>query len=505
VRCSQILRFSGCSLARVACTEIHWGDSITLQHKGTKAYLHSHLDRYPLKYDDGRISSQGQQVTGYPFNDTNNVWKIVRPEGELPHDAPEEERIVRHTNQIRLLHVNSQSYLLAHDVASPLMATNEEFTVHPANDSSRFNDTVFEFNIDGVSATSRKAWKSKAVLFRLIHVPTRVSMWTHTETPLPDWGYNQQEINGNKNAMEKTALWFVDDLMPDEGECQARRAPSCQLCPADNLFVHPDSPLYVERTEPLPPRPKTRMSFLRKFAELQITMLQQNSQLTQSHPYATGPLNWPFLLQGISFWTEDATLKQIYMIGNLVSWWTSILCVSVFAGIMGADLLARRRGIEPIDPPMHSRMLNSGGFFFFAWAFHYFPFFLMNRQLFLHHYLPAHICSCLLTGAVFNFVASETINYPVSRPGPLLRPHKLRARTDNELPMPARAVAALTVAALIGCFWFLSPLTYGEPGLDPDQVRSKCTCACPVTAAHMLPLQVNLRRVLSSWTLHFAK
>ena len=43
-------------------------------------------------------------------------------------------------------------------------------------------------------------------------------MWTHTETPLPDWGYNQQEINGNKNAMEKTALWFVDDLMPDEGE-----------------------------------------------------------------------------------------------------------------------------------------------------------------------------------------------------------------------------------------------------------------------------------------------
>jgi dolichyl-phosphate-mannose-protein mannosyltransferase len=412
---------------------------------------------------------------------------------------------VRHTNQIRLLHVNSQSYLLAHDVASPLMATNEEFTVHPANDSSRFNDTVFEFNIDGVSATSRKAWKSKAVLFRLIHVPTRVSMWTHTETPLPDWGYNQQEINGNKNAMEKTALWFVDDLMPDEGECQARRAPSCQLCPADNLFVHPDSPLYIERTEPLPPRPKTRMSFLRKFAELQITMLQQNSQLTQSHPYATGPLNWPFLLQGISFWTEDATLKQIYMIGNLVSWWTSILCVSVFAGIMGADLLARRRGIEPIDPPMHSRMLNSGGFFFFAWAFHYFPFFLMNRQLFLHHYLPAHICSCLLTGAVFNFVASETINYPVSRPGPLLRPHKLRARTDNELPMPARAVAALTVAALIGCFWFLSPLTYGEPGLDPDQVRSKCTCACPVTAAHMLPLQVNLRRVLSSWTLHFAK
>jgi dolichyl-phosphate-mannose-protein mannosyltransferase len=43
-----------------ASTEIRYYDTIVLQHRGTKAFLHSHVDRYPLKYDDGRISSAGE-------------------------------------------------------------------------------------------------------------------------------------------------------------------------------------------------------------------------------------------------------------------------------------------------------------------------------------------------------------------------------------------------------------------------------------------------------------
>lgn len=158
-------------------------------------------------------------MTGYPFNDTNNVWQIVRPE-PLPADSATdlEARIVKNHDVIRLRHLNTNSYLMAHDVASPLMATNEEFTTFPANDTSRFKDTLFEMNIDGVKETSRKPWKSKSTWFRLVHVETRVSMWTHTETPLPEWGFAQQEINGNKNTLEKTAMWFVDDLYPDASE-----------------------------------------------------------------------------------------------------------------------------------------------------------------------------------------------------------------------------------------------------------------------------------------------
>ena len=62
--------------------DIHYYDVITIMHKDTKAYLHSHPAQYPLRYDDGRISSQGQQVTGYPFNDTNNHWIVLPSEQE---------------------------------------------------------------------------------------------------------------------------------------------------------------------------------------------------------------------------------------------------------------------------------------------------------------------------------------------------------------------------------------------------------------------------------------
>jgi len=90
------------------------------------------------------------------------------------------------------------------------------------------------------------------------------------------------------------------------------------------------------------------LGFFSKFIELQILMLQHNAGLTASHPYASAPINWPFLLSGISFWTQNEDQKQIYLIGNIVGWWTCALALSLYVGILGADLLARRRGINPI-------------------------------------------------------------------------------------------------------------------------------------------------------------
>lgn len=78
-------------------------------------------------------------------------------------------------------------------------------------------------------------------------------------------------------------------------------------------------------------------------------MIEHNAGLTDSHPYATGPINWPFLLSGISFWTtKTKDREQVYLIGNVVDWWFCVLTLSVFVGILGAEQLARRRGISAI-------------------------------------------------------------------------------------------------------------------------------------------------------------
>lgn len=110
---------------------------------------------------------------------------------------------------------------------------------------------------------------------------------------------------------------------------------------------------------------------------------------------------------------------------------------------------------------VRNRLWNSAGLFWIAWAYHYFPFYLMNRQLFIHHYLPAHLCSALVAGAVFNFILSESINYPISVPSSLTR---LRPRLYSDLGIKALAALLVFNVVFIGVFFFLSPLTYGTPG-----------------------------------------
>lgn len=94
------------------------------------------------------------------------------------------------------------------------MPTNQEFTTWAKNDHSRHNDTLFQLVLTDDDQPDA-SWKSKSGYFRLVHVPTKVSMWTHAKQ-LPDWAFKQQEINGNKNAVERTATWVIDEIISDE-------------------------------------------------------------------------------------------------------------------------------------------------------------------------------------------------------------------------------------------------------------------------------------------------
>ncbi|UNI21167.1 Dolichyl-phosphate-mannose--protein mannosyltransferase [Purpureocillium takamizusanense] len=295
---------------------VQYYDAITIRHKETKTYLHSHEDTYPLRYDDGRVSSQGQQVTGYPHNDTNNYWQV------LPLDDDKQRgRDVRNRDLVRLRHIVTDKILLSHDVASPYYPTNQEFTcvsVEEAYDS-RANDTIFEIRIE--NGKTNQEFKSISGHFKLIHNPSKVAMWTHTK-PLPAWGHAQQEINGNKNIAPSSNVWFVEDI---------------PTMPADDARHHKEE----RKVKSLP--------FLLKWFELQRAMFYHNNKLTSDHPYASHPYQWPFLLRGVSFWTQNDTRQQIYFIGNPVGWWLASSLLAVFAGIIIADQISLKRGIDALD------------------------------------------------------------------------------------------------------------------------------------------------------------
>ena len=304
---------------------IDYFDNIAMRHKETKVYLHSHPDRYPLRYDDGRISSQGQQVTGYPHNDTNNLWQIfpsVAMEG-VGHP-------VKNGDLVRFRHLVTDTWLLTHDVASPFYPTNQEFSTVPEEEANgeRFNDTLFELQI--MSGKPEQQFKTMASHFKLVHFPTRVAMWTHT-TPLPDWAYKQAEINGNKNIQQSSNVWYVEEVPG----------------------IPADSPRLVKEEKKVKTLP-----FLQKYLELQRAMFFHNNALTSSHPYASQPIQWPFLLRGVSFWTENDTKQQIYFLGNPVGWWLASSILAVFAGILGADQLSLRRGIDALDQRKYNTSHN---------------------------------------------------------------------------------------------------------------------------------------------------
>jgi hypothetical protein len=95
------------------------------------------------------------------------------------------------------------------------MPTNQEFTTVAKDDQKRYNETLF--NLMLVDGDDNQRWKTKAGYFRLVHAITKVSLWTHSKA-LPDWAFKQQEINGNKNPVEKTAVWYAEDIIEPAGE-----------------------------------------------------------------------------------------------------------------------------------------------------------------------------------------------------------------------------------------------------------------------------------------------
>ena len=108
----------------------------------------------------------------------------------------------------------------------------------------------------------------------------------------------------------------------------------------------------------------------------------------------------------------------------------------------------------------------------------------MGRQLFLHHYLPAHLASALVTGALIEFIfnieplsedelsaaANPTTGQKIAV-GKKARPVR-EAIASNTLWM-AWAATGIIMAVVVWSWLFFAPLTYGYPGLDVEGVNRR--------------------------------
>ncbi|KAG0288852.1 hypothetical protein BGZ98_004090, partial [Dissophora globulifera] len=343
---------------------VAYGATVSMRHQGTKGgYLHSH----PSNYETG---SKQQQITLYPHKDSNNEWIIQKRDGTVPSHL----EYIKNGDYVRLLHVPTSKRLHSHDQKPPVTETENHFEVSGYGGEGFAGDSNDEWKIEivdhvGGDKTAGETLHTLRSKFKLTHANMACDLFSH-KVKLPTWAFEQQEVTCMRSAVVAKTTWMVE---------------------SNSYSAYPPNVPMVNYRRP---------GFFSKFAELNQVMWTTNAGLTDSHPYDSRPSSWVWLRRGISFWGKDR--KHVYLIGNWFTWYLSTFSIALYAAIRVLLVVRDKRGYRDNFRGLREYYELSGGFFFMAWCFHYLPFFLMGRQLFLHHYLPALYFAILMLCVTFD-------------------------------------------------------------------------------------------------------
>ncbi|KAI1648828.1 glycosyltransferase family 39 protein [Daldinia loculata] len=413
--------------------DVAFGSRVSIRHVNTQGgYLHSH----PLMYPTG---SQQQQVTLYPHKDDNNLFLLenqtqpldingepINGTGAWDNAKNITENYIKNGDVIRLYHLATHRRLHSHDVRPPVSEADWQNEVSAYGYEGFAGDANDLFRVEIVKKQSlgpiaKERLRTIQTKFRLVHVMTGCVLFSH-KVKLPDWASEQQEVTCAKGGTLPNSLWYIESN------------------------AHPQLASDAEKVNYVNP------GFLGKFWELQKVMWKTNAGLVESHAWDSRPESWPILRRGINFWGKNH--RQIYLMGNPIVWYTSTLAVVIYVLFKGIAILRWQRSCNDYENATFKRFDYEIGTWVLGWAFHYFPFFLMGRQLFLHHYFPA------LVFAVLAF--SQFIDFATAR---------FASVRGNSIINKASVVTLLAISAVV--FALYSPLAYGNAWTKAECNRVK--------------------------------
>ncbi|KAK5933213.1 hypothetical protein CgunFtcFv8_004859 [Champsocephalus gunnari] len=411
--------------------EVAYGSQVTLRSSSSQpipCWLHSHKANYPIRYESGRGSSHQQQVTCYPFKDVNNWWIIKEPDRQqLVVSSP--PRPVRHGDVIQLVHGMTSRFLNSHDVAAPMSPHAQEVSGY-----IDFNVSMPAQNLWRVEVSNREAesesWKTILSDVRLVHVNTSAVL-KMSGASLPGWGFRQMEVVAEKLFKAHSPGWTVEEHRYGTSQEQKER----------EAELHSPTHIDVDR----------KISFWAKFLELQWKMLTVKQEDSE-HKYSSAPMEWITMETNIVYWLHPSTNAQIHLIGNPVSWGVASLSLLAYQLLAAVYLLRRRRGFKDLPDAAWSRFLSLGCVCVGGFLVNFVPFLLMEKTLFLYHFLPA-LCYLLLLGP------------------PLLE----HTHTHLLSGTPRRVLSVCVLFVLLSVFLAFRtfcPLTYGTPELSANQLQA---------------------------------
>lgn len=401
--------------------DVSFGSRVSLRHFNTHGgYLHSHPHMFPT-------GSKQQQITLYPHKDENNIFVVenqtqpLGPYGQVEGPFAWDNLTADHIYDgalIRFYHPLTHRRLHSHDERPPVTDVDWQYEVSAYGFEGFAGDANDLFRVDIVKSASqgeeaKKRLRTIDTKFRLVHVMTGCVLFSH-KVKLPEWGWGQQEVTCATRGTLPNSLWYVE------------------------ANAHPTLPKTADKVNYRHP------GFLGKFWELQKVMWTTNAGLTESHNWDSRPPSWPTLLRGINFWGRDH--RQVYLLGNPFIWWSSTVAIGIYFIFKGLSIIRWQRHCADYRNATFKRFDYEIGTNVLGWFFHYFPFFLMARQLFLHHYFPALYFAILTLSQEFDFLAN-----------------RIKSLGLPSKPVIGKLLMGVFLTLSIFTFTVYSPITYGNP------------------------------------------
>jgi dolichyl-phosphate-mannose-protein mannosyltransferase len=162
-----------------------------------------------------------------------------------------------------------------------------------------------------------------------------------------------------------------------------------------------------------------------KFLELNAEMYRANAGLTATHAYGSKWHEWPTGTRPIWYWTktENGTHGNIYLLGNMVIWHAVLL----FNALVFLSLFIK---------PWRKKIGWLGAIFLAGYVVNILPYIFVTRVAFLYHYLPSLVFGILVLVVFYDKIL-------------------------NRKGFVFDAAYLLFIAAVVGFFVWISPLTYG--------------------------------------------
>lgn len=121
--------------------------------------------------------------------------------------------------------------------------------------------------------------------------------------------------------------------------------------------------------------------FFRKFTEINIKMLEANTNLIDTHQYSSLWYTWPLMERSIFYWQDiletDGSSSYIYLLGNPFIYWAGFLSVIflLFHAFFKKNKIS--------------------AFIILGFLVNFVPFIFIGRVMFLYHYEAALVFSCI--------------------------------------------------------------------------------------------------------------